>query len=93
MSATVRCYWSNGVRPDGTKIDARHTPEDIIEMQKIDADCNDCAHFRRGKLAKWPGITMFEGRCAKFDKPAKAFPVQYSGHKCFEHRREVSKAL
>src|SRR5215472_7157300 len=27
-------------------------PWEIIEMQTIDADCNDCLHFKRGHIVK-----------------------------------------
>ena len=82
--------------------DAKLTPEDIIEMQTIDADCNDCKHFKRGiavnktqGICKVDGVfpmiqmgyTIFEGHCMKFDKPTRAYPTQFSGHECFEHRR------
>lgn len=67
--------------------DAKLTPEDIIEMQTIDADCNDCRHFQRGAMRKGLGISCFEGRCLKLDKPTLAWPMQFSDHPCFEHRR------
>lgn len=66
------------------------TAEDIFEMQKIDADCNDCRHFQRGEMTKPGGLTCFLGFCKKFAKPAKAWPMQYSGHECFEHRKEAA---
>lgn len=62
--------------------------EDIIEQQKIDADCNDCKHFKRGQFHKSPGLDWFDGHCLKFDKPTKAYPMQFTGHFCFEHRKE-----
>jgi hypothetical protein len=80
--------------------DAKLTPQDIIEMQTIDGDCNDCAHFKRGAIVdKIPALfpkggtlhlgagKYFEGYCEKLDKPTRAFPTQYSGRECFEHRR------
>lgn len=67
--------------------DANLQPDDIFEMQKIDADCNDCRHFQRGKMREGLGLACFEGRCAKFDKATLAWPMQYTGHECFEHRR------
>jgi len=70
-------------------LDARLTPEDLIEQQKIDADCNDCRHFKRGAMRKGLGVPCFEGHCLKLDKPTLAWPIQFSGHACFEHRREV----
>lgn len=68
----------------------RHYPayemdkEGIIELQLIDADCNDCRHFERGKMAA-KGI--FDGHCAKYDRPTRAYPGMATGMPCFEHRR------
>lgn len=72
---------------ESKKFDARLTPDDVREMQTIDADCNDCRHFKRGAMCNVPGLTRFDGHCLKFDKPTFAWPMQYSGHECFEHRR------
>ena len=72
---------------EADKFDANLSPEDVIEMQKIDADCNDCRHFKRGAMRKGLGIACFEGNCLKLDKPTLAWPMQFSGHPCFEHRR------
>ncbi len=63
--------------------------EDILAMQTIDADCNDCGYFKRGEMIKGPGLTSFRGHCLKFDKPTRAYPMQYTGHECFEHRRAI----
>jgi hypothetical protein len=82
-----RGYWSAG----GFFCDAHQpivSPEDIYEMQKIDADCNDCIHFQRGPMMKVPGLTVFHGLCLKHDVPTKAYPGQFTGHDCFEHRRQ-----
>lgn len=43
--------------------DAKLTPQDIIEMQTIDADCNDCAHFKRGRL--WTKSLLFFRKAAR----------------------------
>lgn len=80
----MKGYWSKQELPQGIT----QTPEDIIEMQTIDADCNDCRHFKRGVMTKIPGLTFFEGHCLRFDKPTRAYPTQYTGHECFEHRRK-----
>lgn len=80
---TIPRYWSKDPNQD-----AQLTPEDILEMQKIDADCNDCRHFQRGAMGKVPGLTYFDGHCLKLKKPTRAYPMQYSGYECFEHRRE-----
>ena len=62
--------------------------EDVIAQQTIDADCNDCRHFERDKItSKAGGITVWSGRCLKFDRPTKAYPNQYTGRECFDHRR------
>lgn len=63
--------------------------EGVVECQRIDADCNDCAHFRRGRmLAKGSG-SCFEGHCVKFDKLVLAYPNFCSGHPCFVHRKDM----
>lgn len=69
------------------EFDAKLSPSDIVEMQTIDADCNDCIHFQRGKMVKYPGLTTFKGTCGKTGLATTAYPTQYSGHACFEHRR------
>jgi len=89
---TLPCYWGDGKLRDATgkvsgKYDAKLSPQDIIEMQIIDADCNDCRHFKRGAMVKVPGLKFFEGHCIKLDKPTRAYPMQYTGHECFEHRK------
>lgn len=103
MSATIKCYWSKlfPIRLEAmakllpakelekyTSYDAKLTPEDVFEMQKIDADCNDCKHFQRGELIKGLGMNCFKGHCKKLAKPTTAWPMNYSGHECFEHRKE-----
>lgn len=96
---TTKRYWSAATSvsffqmaaPENAKawheFDARLTKDDLTEMQKIDADCNDCRHFARGVIVKVPGLTLFEGRCLKFDRPTRAYPMQHTGRECFEHRR------
>lgn len=62
--------------------------EDVLAQQTIDADCNDCRHFGRGQItSKAGGIIVWSGHCRKFDQPTKAYPNQYTGRECFEHRR------
>jgi len=79
------------LKPDERKawdsFDARLEQADIIELQKIDADCNDCRHFQRGAANKVGGLTVFKGTCKKTGAEVNAWPTQYSGHSCFEHRR------
>ena len=98
--STIKRYWST-LTPlalermtkqeiiEAKQFDAKLTPDDVTEMQTIDADCNDCIHFRRGAMKKGLGLTCFQGTCAKLEKPVLAWPMQYSGHPCFEHRRKV----
>lgn len=58
--------------------------QEAIDCQVIDADCNDCKHFKRGQaIYKW----SIAGHCLKFDKPTVAFPNKWTGRECFEHRR------
>ncbi len=90
MIQTVKRYWSAkpamDVRLD-PDFDAKLTPDDIMEMQIIDADCNDCRYFKRGVMAKIGGLTKFDGHCLFHDRPTVAWPMQFSGHSCFVHRR------
>ena len=83
----IQTYWAKGevcpkCFPDYNGV----SKEDIIEMQKIDADCNDCKHFKRGEFVRLVALKAFDGHCMKFNKPTRAYPVQYTGHECFEHR-------
>jgi hypothetical protein len=100
MSATVKRYWST-LSPlhlqsmskdeivEAKAVDARLTPEDIHAMQTIDADCNDCRHFQRGQMSKGLGVACFEGKCAKTAAATLAWPMQFTGRECFEHRRTL----
>jgi len=94
---TVARYWSAFVPLDYFKtaeeaaafkaIDHKLDDEAIIEMQTIDADCNDCRHFKRGQMVRRLGHVEFQGHCLKFDVPTTAYPMQFTGHECFEHRK------
>lgn len=78
---------------------------EVIECQTIDADCNDCRHFRRSEVVRqWlscmenkkPSTRLVNmgvilGHCARFDKPTKAYPNKWTGRECFEHRRSAAK--
>lgn len=94
---TIKRYWSatpslgmtNQQRQEWDAFDAKLTPDDVREMQIIDADCNDCRYFKRGAMVKVPGLTMFDGHCLKFDKETSAYPMQYTGHECFVHRKQA----
>jgi len=72
---------------ESDQFDAKLDDAAVIAMQTIDADCNDCRHFKRGAMKKVGWLTRFSGHCLKLDVPATAWPTQYSGHPCFEHRR------
>lgn len=77
--------------------------EEAYDCQRIDADCNDCKHFKRGSLApktvsklrtpdgRIEEVTFqeqwFYGHCLKFDKATIGQPNKWTGKKCFEHRR------
>lgn len=72
---------------ESDKFDANLSPDDVVEMQKIDADCNDCRHFKRGAMTKVGGLTRFDGHCLNLNVPTEAWPMQYTDRACFEHRR------
>lgn len=67
---------------------------DIIALQKIDCNCNDCKFMVRdlsrppekGKAAK-----INYGTCSKFDKPVTFIPAvcQLETQICFVHRKDV----
>jgi hypothetical protein len=61
-----------GCRDQGMK-------DEAYECQLIDADCNDCRHFKRH--------SGNQGTCLKFDKQTSAHAVFCSGYPCFEHRK------
>lgn len=89
----------------------KHTKSEYKEYQKneayecqiIDADCNDCKHFKRGsrRLVRGDNVKtedgeytrilvdkdVFYGHCAKFDTPTMAAVNHATGRPCFEHRR------
>lgn len=87
-------------KPEGIK-------QEAFDCQMIDADCNDCRHFKRDRIAgKVRSLTMrtdgtqYEvihqpnvvyGHCLKFDKPTQAFPNKWTGRECFEHRRSSTR--
>jgi hypothetical protein len=54
---------------------------EAFECQVIDADCNDCAHFRR--------VSGNKGTCAKTGADVAANPVFASCLPCFEHRKSA----
>ena len=82
-----RTYWHGMAVPFGSEEAKVATLKmEAIECQTIDADCNDCKHFQRGRMLAKGNASAFEGHCRKFDKPTIAYPKFASGHECFEHR-------
>lgn len=68
------------------------TKESIIELQKIDCNCNDCKFMERDMSRppdKGKPCPINYGKCTKFDKPVSFIPgtCQLNTQKCFEHRR------
>lgn len=73
----------------------------IIELQKIDCNCNDCKFMVRDfeKLKKhkesYKGTGLMDrlafGNCAKFDKDVSFIPetCQLNTQECFNHRRDL----
>lgn len=72
-------YWWSHHFPSHKACREPGMKEEAYECQLIDADCNDCRHFRREGGNK--------GLCAKTSLPVIAHPVFCSGHQCFEHRK------
>lgn len=62
--------------------------KEAYECQVIDADCNDCLHFKRGQMVQ-KGI--WQGECLKYQKPMNAYPNYASGHACFQHRKSLNE--
>lgn len=77
-------YWRAMWEPYHAQCKERGMAENAFECQRIDADCNDCKHFKRGERI---GATSFNGHCLKKNISAKAFVNFASGHDCFEHRK------
>lgn len=99
--AFVVSYWKNVTHPCHAKCKSEGAAREAIECQTIDADCNDCKHFKRdfsvtrnlscmknGKQStQLVHMGIIEGQCLKFNKPTQAFPNKWTGRECFEHRR------
>lgn len=75
----------------------------MIELQKIDSNCNDCKfmvrdferyksydhlYMQNGKVTH-PSYRINYGNCEKFNKPVSFIPntCQIDTQECFEHRR------
>lgn len=75
------------------------TKESIIELQKIDCNCNDCIFMKRdlNKLQlhkkSYEGLGFTDrlafGNCEKFNKAVSFIPetCQIETQECFKHRR------
>jgi len=75
--------------------------ESLIELQKIDANCNDCKFMVRDMKKFHEFDSLYEGRenagyrinygrCEKFKKNVSFIPnvCQLETQECFEHRRK-----
>lgn len=79
-------YWQPNLwRPVHKWCKSEYKNFEAIECQTIDADCNDCKYFIRGKEA---AKGVWHGECSKFNKPTIANSVFASGHTCFVHRKQ-----
>lgn len=90
----MKRYWSDTRTADNSHrtpewLAADHALDSaaIQAMQTIDADCNDCRHFKRGLMTRRGQHVEFAGQCMRFHCPTTAYPMQFTGHKCFEHRK------
>ena len=76
----------------------------MIELQKIDCNCNDCIHMIRDleTRKKWDNTDLHKDRknashrisygfCSTFKKEVTFIPntCQLDTQKCFKHRREL----
>jgi hypothetical protein len=60
--------------------------EEAYACQNIDANCNDCAYFKRGaRIDKHTHV----GLCAKFNKEVFAQPKVAELNRCFIHRKDI----
>ena len=90
-------YWKSVWFPAHKACRAAGMAEEAYDCQCVDADCNDCNSFCRGKsagelvmigVAGSPDVTRpANGHCEKFDRPAVAWANFCSGWACFEHRK------
>lgn len=78
--------------------------ESVIELQKIDCNCNDCIHLKRdfekyksynymyieGGRVTNPSHRPLYGHCLKLDKAISFIPntCQIETQNCFKHRRD-----
>jgi hypothetical protein len=67
---------------------------DIIALQKIDCNCNDCKFMERDMSRtpeKFKPAKINYGHCTKFYKPVTFIPAicQLETQSCFVHRKDV----
>lgn len=76
--------------------------QEAIDCQTLDADCNDCKHFKRGQIVeRWlsdmfngkciyrlTNMGIVKGHCLKLNQPTEAYPHMSTLRTCFEHRRD-----
>jgi hypothetical protein len=98
---TTHSYWGGSPFPCHKSCKVAGEKQEAYDCQVIDADCNDCKHFKRGEVIKRllscmedgkPGTRLvnmgiINGHCLKFDRPTQAQPNKWTGLGCFEHRR------
>ena len=95
QSIRTLAYWQQ--TPDVCHVACKQAGErqEALDCQVIDADCNDCKHFKRGLVGvqRWAGLgfvndtTIVAGHCLQYEKPTTAYPHSWTGRDCFEHRR------
>ncbi len=81
-------YWLGGAYPCHRACKVEGYANEAYECQKIDADCNDCKHFKREKHLSKGGKGIWQGQCLKFDCLTLAYPNFCSNKQCFEHRKD-----
>lgn len=69
----------------------RFSNEFILDPSKYDiysgnqqADAEEQKRYMKDLLF----VGSYDGRCLKFDRPATAWPGQFTGKECFEHRKD-----
>jgi hypothetical protein len=82
-AVVTRAYWWGNYFLCHERCKAPGEREEALECQKIDADCNDCRHFKRERAGKFTG----SGVCLKFNQQTESYPHMSTGRPCFEHRR------
>jgi hypothetical protein len=76
----------------------------VIDLQKIDCNCNDCIFMARDFNKRKSFDVLHEGQenashrvnygnCSKLDKPVSFIPntCQIETQNCFKHRRETNE--